>query len=499
MSQCKSLCRRYKTEKGYLCDKLEKPGINKKNWCKINKSEVQNYKKYLEMPFVQTNFTRKNGNLDYWDYVKEMNPQHICHSSNVNYYPCSSNSYLNNFKYLFGTIIFLLSTIGIAGSKHLSQTISLAGKSDKEILIFLAGKLRQLAQSELVDKGIIDQSVLSENIAVMKDDINKLDENDKTAVGKYLKNIFKISSDVIKQNEKYDSSSTRPTSVMDFFINHIPDENALEILKGGYFITEDNGELYNWTEQNLEGYGRFSSHGKNATDVVQNGFTDMFVDSYLHLLCGKFNYENGKTVTWCQFEGAPMPPGLTTPEVFSNIYNGDNFNKNYLQYYIDHFVDSAAYFALSKTCQLAGKKGFNLALGTSEHTDINPMYLAPFNLTELNAQPNPRGVKFDFLQNNFTYNLGIHTNSSAAYNLSSLQGVNGTTTRNQLISPMEHKMNKQQIENPYGNNIGQGLAQQMYIPSANLNVSSPATPLLLSRGGKYQKTRNPRKTRRNKR
>jgi len=502
MATCKSLCRKYKTEKGYLCDKLEKQGIlNNKNWCIINKSDVDNYKKYLGDPFTKTNLTSQTNQKIYWDYVKETNPQQMCYSSGIKYYPCKINS---NFQYMFGILIMIMATIGTVGGQHLSQTAALAGKTNKQILIFLVGKLRQLSQSELVDKGIIEQETLNGVISQLKDDINNLDETDKISQGKYIKNIFKISSDIIKNNTK-SLSSLMPTSVMDFFIEHIPDEHAIEILKGGNFITEDDGSLYDWTTKNLNGYGRFSSHAKNASDVIQYGYTDMFVDSYLHLLCGKFKYENGKTVSWCQLEGAPMPPGLTTAEVFNNIYNGNNFNKKYLQYYIDHFVDSAVYFTLSKTAQLAGKKGFNLALGTSENTDSNPIYLAPFNLNEINAEPNPRGVSFNFTKNNFTYNLGIHNDIIASLNITSLQDVNETNTRNQLISPMEYKMQKKQMENPYGNNIGQGLGQQMYIPSANLNLGASTSQAFLSRGGKYQKkrktrrkTNRKRKTRRNK-
>ena len=49
---CKSICKKNKTEKGYLCDKVETATIfsNGKKWCKINNEDVEAYKQYLETP-----------------------------------------------------------------------------------------------------------------------------------------------------------------------------------------------------------------------------------------------------------------------------------------------------------------------------------------------------------------------------------------------------------------------------------------------------------------
>lgn len=502
---CDSLCKKYKTKKGYLCNKKEKSKLTGKTWCKINEDDVEIYNKFLDKP----NFDKINNY--YWDDIIEETPQKMCNLrfsngvlGDIKYYPCNLSSLKNNFKYILG--IFLIN-LGIAGgtgltiisskgSVHLKQTMKLAGSSDKQILIFLVGQLRKILQSGFVNDDIIFEDNLNNIISSLKDEINLLDENNKEQIGSFIKNLFQIASNTTKNTQYGDGINT--TSVIDFFIKHIPNEHAMEILKGGNFVIEDNGELYDWSKNNMSGYGRFSSHAKNATDVIQQGYTDMFGDTYLHLLCGKYDYKEGnKSVSWCQFEGAPMPEGSTTLDVFQKAIHGYDFKKSF-QEYADHFVDSAYYFYVAKVSskikQLLGNPSspINLALGISLHTDQNPMYLLPFNLKEIKQLPNDSNFEFNFIKNNLTYNLGIHNSI-----MSNLTNTNENVITSEEMSEKSFlkAINKQnEIRNIGINNtttqLGNQLGSQLYLPAAQANFGQ----LLLSRGGKiYKKKRKTRK------
>ena len=480
---CNSICRKNKTEKGYLCDNPKKSKISSKKWCYINNIDVKNYGKFLTKP-------RKSGAY-YWDYIAEENrPQSMCLSNDKIKYNLSC-SYLDTFKYLLGGLI-LTSILPTAygGFKHLKQTILLAGKPNKQILLYLIAKLNRLIQTE-VDKGNISQEILDETIASLKYDLENIDPTDSEGYGKFLKSILSDASSIIKTNEKH-NSRLYPTSLIDFFVDKIPDEYAMEIIKGANFMVRDGGELYEWVKTNIHsGYGRFSSHKSIG---IQYGFTDMFVDTYLHMLCGSVKNENGEILSWCQFEGAPMPAGLTTKEVFSNMWNGSNIDREKLQQYVDHFLDSGFYFTLSKTAQLWNKKGFNLALGTSQHTDTNPLYIVTPPHTYENSQSptsTPTSTSFSYLKNNFTYELGIHSDMSALYN-----DVTGNAV--ETISSGEYEREKLIGDSSQLNVVGQGA----YIGQNNTQqhmITQPNLQTLIGMGGKNKKTkrkrRNKRKTR----
>lgn len=500
MNNCNSICRNYKTEKGYLCDKEEFSNLGGKSWCKIDTSDVNNYNKYLSEPYSKSNLMGRF----FWDYTTEKKRQKICldDRNSITYNSCSI---LENFKYYLSIIIIRtltpvvigLSIINYQGREHLKQTLNLATATNKQILIFIIGNLRELAQTELVNNGIISQEDLNDSIKTLKDQVNEIDVNNKAEYGAYLKDILRTGSSIIKTNEKF-QSSLGPASVMDFFVETIPDEYAMEVIKGGNFVRADNGDMYNWTKTKLNGYGRFSSH---QSSEIQYGYTDMFIDSYLHMLCGVVKYTDKPSISWCQFEGAPMPPGLTNTQVAKSIFGKNifsgviNFNKKNLQEYVDHFVDSEIYFVMSKlpiylTSKLKGiisslpeniqsklpevpkLKGFNLALGTSPHTDDNPIYMIPLNLQELNSIPKQTPT-FNFLRNYFTYQLGIHTDLVPM-------------SKNETISPLEYQQTKQLQD--YGNlNISQGMnANNSYIPT---QISQLPTYQLqsVSMGGKYKK------------
>jgi hypothetical protein len=501
MSNCNSICRNYRTEKGYLCDKEESTNLGGKKWCKINTNDVNNYGLHLPDPYSKTGLLGKY----YWDYIKEKGKQKICiNDGKTDYYSCPL---INNYNYYLGVLATLFLTPTIAGGsfiyslggEHLKQTIQLSTATNKQLLIFLIGKLRELAQKELVNNGISTQDELSNVIQQLKDSVNEIDENDTKAYGKYVKNIFSEASKIIKDNEK-NQSELGPTSVMDFFINYIPDEYALEVLKGGNFASVDNGKLYKITQEILKGFVRMSSH---PSDGSQYGYTTMFVDSYLHLLCGIVIKDGTPSVSWCQFEGAPMPPGLTTLEVFKNIYDGKNLNKEFLQQYVDHFVDSGYYFAYSKIPSLVMNelknivsklpeniqsklpeipetKPFNLALGRSPHTDTNPIYLLPFDLQEVNSMPIEPPTTINYLKNSFTYALGIHSDLFS----------NTTQNNNDTISSEEYQRTKQ-FQNY--KQLGFVNNTNMYLPNA-MPAMPVSQPPMLGMGGKYKKNTKKNKT-----
>ena len=65
--ECKSLCYKYKTEKGYLCNNPYKGTFGKKKWCKIDKEDVLKNNLTLTEP-------NKNVLGQYWDYIEEEIP-----------------------------------------------------------------------------------------------------------------------------------------------------------------------------------------------------------------------------------------------------------------------------------------------------------------------------------------------------------------------------------------------------------------------------------------
>jgi len=194
-----------------------------------------------------------------------------------------------------------------------------------------------------------------------------------------------------------------------------------------------------------------------------------------------------------------MPPGQTTLEVFQNIFDGSRLNTKFLQYYLDHLTDSVAYFILSKSIQSIGYEGYNLAIGSSVHTDLKPISVCAMNFfgdgtyqqtsssscqgkmkydlafeppapsTESRLTP----LKFEMLQNQFTYVLGIQSNVSSLFqkNVSSTFG-----TRGQTIVPN----NTTVIREP----------QQQQLPIAALKtpLSSSYVPAALPvpRGGRHR-------------
>ena len=459
MRTCKSECMDYTTEKGYICNNLQTEKFSNKKWCKINDNDVTNNSIVLGKP--------KESNGYYWDYIKEQNTDKICLTNEpqnkIKYKKCTLFDKINHLKYLFGIFSTAFITPPVLARSHLSQTLNLLGKSDVEILRFILKQFKAELKKNNVSQKDID-SISSE----LESEINQINPSNKGESGRFLKKIFEISQNVTKS--QIPALGEYSTSVMNFFITHIPDENALDVLKGANFITEDNGSMYDYSKNQMKGYGRFSSHAKNATDVIQYGVTDLFADTYLHMLCGKFNYETGETVSWCQLEGAPMPPGLNTMEVFKNILS-NGINLNYLQQYLDHFVDSGIYFGIKTYISIVGGDAVNLALGTSPHTDKNPVYLTPFNLEksleESSHQITNENLIYTPLDNGFTNSINM------------LQGINTTSFNS-------NKNNSSSLpQNLLSNSVSNSVSNSYITQNTNL-LSSP-NPLSLGKGGKSKK------------
>jgi hypothetical protein len=458
----------YTTEKGYICNNLETERFTNKQWCKINDNDVNNNYLVLEKP--------KKSNRYYWDYIKEKNSDKICMindpQTKIKYKKCTVFDKNRFLKYLFGIFLtaFIASPV-VAAKSHLLQTLNLINKSDVEILRFMLKQFKAELKNNNVSQTDID-SISSE----LESEINQINPNNKSETGKFLKKIFETSQNVTKS--QMPALGDYSTSVMNFFITHIPDENALDVLKGANFLIEDNGAMYDYSKNQMKGYGRFSSHAKNATDVIQYGVTDLFADTYLHLLCGQFNYETGQTVSWCQLEGAPMPPGLNTMEVFRNILS-NGVNLNYLQQYLDHVVDSAIYFGIKTRVSIAGGDAINLALGTSTYTDKIPIHLFPFNFEKISEeipyQMTNEELTYTPLDNGFTNSMnalqGINTSSFSSSSINN----NSTLPQNLLPSGIS------------GNYITQ-----------NTNLLTSPQMLSLGRGGKTKRKRNKSKRKRNK-
>ena len=422
MRTCKNECMEYTTEKGYICNNLETERFTNKRWCKINDNDVNNNHLVLGKPKKSSGY--------YWDYIKEKNTDKICMinepQTKIKYKKCTIFDKNNYFKYLFGVFLIAFITPPVLARSHLSQTLKLLGKTDVEILRFILKQFKAELKNNNVSQTDID-SISSE----LESEINQINPNNKSESGRFLKKIFEISQNVTRS--QLPALGDYSTSVINFFITHIPDENAIDVLKGANFLIEDNGAMYDYSKNQMKGYGRFSSHAKNATDVIQYGVTDLFADTYLHLLCGKFNYETGQTVSWCQLEGAPMPPGLSTTEVFRNILS-NGINLNYLQQYLDHFVDSEIYFGIKTYISIFGGDAVNLALGTSPYTDKNPIHLIPFNFEkvseEIPYQMTNQELTYTPLDNGFTSSINaLHQINTSSFNMN----INNSTLPQNLL------------------------------------------------------------------
>lgn len=462
---CKSKCFKYKTEKNFLCDQAFSSPFSNKKWCYITGDQLNNigFRDDSQKPYLRHN--------NYWDFINNEDPDTqtgtVCITKDkfddFAFKKCTDNDKKKYLTYLFAVFMNFcvkpITAIGTPilffGRKHLYQTAMLANMSDKNFLIFMLNEFDVFLNINFVKKGLLTLEDVNPTINEFKQRLNNIDANDSLAAGEFLKDIFRESLKRM-QNPQLGIYST---TVIKFLIDKVPTQYLIQALHGANFVIEDNGELYNYSKNKMLGYGRFSSHAKNATDVIQYGNTDLFADCYLHLLTGSFKYKDGRVVSWFQLEGAPMPEGSTTIEVFKNIITKSNFHG--FQEYTDHFVDSVYYFADSMfISKLRGSVASNLALGTSPHTDKNPIFIT--SQEEINSQKNytKTDMSYEPLDNQFTRTLSL-------------------------------------ISNITSHNIGQGVSNSSreFMPSSNVTTYLPETTIstnmnrLISRGGIKRKTR----------
>ena len=459
--ECKSLCYKYKTEKGYLCSNQQKGFLDKKKWCKINKEQVLNNLLTLEKP-------KKNNFGQYWDYIKEENPQNLCYTN----LPFTPTTYKNcDFKdtskfiyYMFEVFIYtFIIPIVDSGRSHYLKTDAYTRMSNREFLEDIFSEFKKLVNEKYVNKGLLNSESAEKILSDLEDKLLNSDDSDSLQASQFLKEMFKSSRDLMKANAA--TYGDYSTTVVNFLIEKVPTQYLLEALRGGNFVVDDGGEIYNYTSTNMLGYGRFSTHASNATDVVQMANTDMFCDAYLHLLSGSFKYQDGRVVSWFQLEGAPMPPGLSTLKVFYNILFGKNIN--YLNYYIHHIVDTLYYGLYMARAKLAGGQAINLALGTSLHTDTNPIYIFNEPVTEELIQKAILDKEFDYKPSNNAFTRNI-TLSAAIFSNDLGKGINETQSFQQSLP--------------------------MMVPNATLSsqnninlLAQPANYAAISLGGKYKK------------
>jgi hypothetical protein len=531
--KCKGICRKNKTQKGYLCDKAEAPTMftNGKKWCYINKDDVKKYERFLDKP---TSTRGLIGNYYSDIIVEENSSQSMCEiNGKISYnLDCSDKAVYDYYLVILLTHkiavnmkeVFigyfkaknddvdktLLDDTSVRGSiyrieKRRQQTAEMATKSKREILLFLADKLKSLIQTNLVNAGLESQDTMNENIEILKNKITQINESDEEGYGGLIKEMFTNASSIIKTNERR-NAALYPTSLMDFFINKIPNEHAFQILSGAYFIVPDGGALYEWCKNNIKsGYVRFSSH-KSLVD--QYGFTDLYVDAYLHMVCGVVR-KNGELVSWCQMEGSPMPAGLSTLEVFLNMYNGTNLDVEKYHQYLDHFGDTEYYGYAALNASYMGTKPLNIAIGVSEHSELggNPIIIEKIDLGDfvhddlkletthwskpiaenlIHRLTRILGISYNYIKNNFTRALGIHSEHILK-------------DSNQTVTPREYEERKQLQDYNYTGNRNMSSLGQNFSPVKSNAHSLGFVPvgLLSGRGGKYQ--RKSKKTRKNKR
>jgi len=449
---------KYKTKNNFLCNNANVSRLYPaKKWCYIDKQKA------LEHNLLNNNKLEMDDKGNYWDWIIKTLEKKQCVDENQQYKICDTIDTLVYMKYIF-SVFLCLSVPQIVAAKHSWQTLNLIGKSDIEILKFMLDQFKKELEHNKID---------NEDIHLLHEDLNQKihdiptnnDTITKTEIGKLLKEILAIARDT-RNNQDTKAS----ISLIDFLIKKIPDEHVLEILKGANFVIEDNGDLYEYSKNNMNGYARFSSHASNST-AIQIGVTDTFADTYLHMLCGTFDYRNGKKVSWCQFEGAPMPEGLTTGEVFKNILlHGGDFTG--LQQYIDHFADSEIYFGIKSVITLLGGKAVNLAIGTSKHTDKNPMYLLPFDLDDRQTQlqdiklKNEHNFNGTLLNNKFTGML----RTSAAIDNRTFDFNNKTVSNNKLLNAPSMG-----ISLPVSNGIPSSIYSQSLLRAGSKKKSSRKT------------------------
>ena len=473
---------------GFLCSDKEQVGRDGRKWCNVDEKYALRYADQ------QPHHSAVQG---YWDYVdendksvfgfclKESNSKSAESDDSgfgqkrASVQKCGVTDVQLTSKYFLAALISLFVTPVVA-SGHVSQTIQVYSMSDVNILTYLSTKFKKLV--DLAAKmNLLTPDAVREMIQTTESTIKQMQQDmqnaqaprtrQKQRLGQFIKDLFATSIKLIAEVSPHQS-----TQVMQFIVDFVPDEHVMECIKGGNFVVHDGGAIYEHSKTQMDGFGRFSSHAKNASDVVQMGNTDIFMDTYLHLLTGTFTYKSGETVSWFQMEGAPMPPGMTTPEVFSNIVRGAaGLDFRFLTEYVDHFTDSTIYFFIKANSIVLGTQSVNLAIGTSHHTDTNPIYVFPRDelfVTQMDANMVDQNytTTFTSLNNAYTQGLKMAINLQQKNHLfSENRTIAENATRPQTTAVVPYSA-QPQSHTPFPDILSTpALVMQQALPTGNLN------------------------------
>ncbi len=414
--QCKSHCFKYKTEKGYLCNKMESSiGAIYKPWCLIGNNQVdQMTANGLRLPPERIPKKTLRGN-QYWDYIvipasaakkstdddfsvqycftdlENIDSKKICSAKN-------KTDFVNDMRkiywwkfasfFLCRAPIFVVKTMAFTAPitvPHFYEKFSEAGLSNKEIMKHLVDYYGEFLENIVLygteedgKEVLLSQSDIEYVTRSLREEIDRAfpsnvpinDGIKDSAVqseleGKYIKDLLaNVKQHVAKFDtvaEKY--SPNQSTQLIDFVLQ-IPDKYIFEVIRGANVILDDDGKTYDYIHDNLKGYSRFSSH---KSIVPQIGVTELFLDTQFHMVSGVImDEQSGKKRTWFQLEGTPNPEGRDFFVMLANMI----IDVPHLYYNTKYFLEHATDFIVYKTVKRS--IGF---MGTSSITDKNPLLI----------------------------------------------------------------------------------------------------------------------------
>lgn len=159
---------------------------------------------------------------------------------------------------------------------------------------------------------------------------------DKSQDGFFLSHMFK---EILKIQQKL--GIEEPTPIINMMVSKFPDRVLNEMVRGGHFWIDDNGQLYDEIRNAPKSFKRGSSHYKLKSMTKkgvkptgsgdQYGITEMLFGYQFHLLIGVRVLENGQRISWFQFENAPWQLETVKQAI-------DNLQNNFY-----HAVDASIY------------------------------------------------------------------------------------------------------------------------------------------------------------
>lgn len=189
---------------------------------------------------------------------------------------------------------------------------------------------------DVIDK-VPDDQLLKKNISI--DTYNNLASLlDTSQDGFFLSNLF---SEILNVQQKL--GIEEPTPIINMMASRFPDRVLSEMVRGGHFWIDDDGQLFDEIRNAPKAFKRGSSHYKLESFTKkgvkptgsgdQYGITERLFGYQFHLLTGVRVLDNDRRVSWFQFENAPWQLE-TVKQALDNIEN--NFY---------HAVDATVYLS----------------------------------------------------------------------------------------------------------------------------------------------------------